>query len=62
MAPTCLLLLGEGSERDMLTFLSERKLSSSSRLDARHFSSSPYATGAFQATTPVLELRESESE
>ena len=35
----------------------ERKLSPSSRLDARHFSSSPYATGAFQAAAPVLELR-----
>ena len=39
-------------------FLSEIKLSSRSHLDARLFSSSPYATGAFQASTPVLELRE----
>ena len=31
-------------------------------LDARHFSSSLYATGAFQAATPVPELRMSESE
>ena len=30
--------------------------------DARHFSSSLYATHAFQAATLVLELRESESE
>ena len=28
----------------------------------RHFSFSQYATGAFQAVTPVLELRGSESE
>ena len=31
-------------------------------LDARHFSFSQYAAGAFQATTLVLELRGSESE
>ena len=31
-------------------------------LDTRHFSSSLYATGAFQAATPVPELRMSESE
>ena len=30
--------------------------------DARHFSFSHYATGAFQAATPVLELRGSESD
>ena len=29
-------------------------------LDAQHFSSSLYTTGAFQAATPVLELRRSE--
>ena len=34
----------------------------SARPDARHFSSSLCATGAFQAATPVLELRGSESE
>ena len=34
------------------TFLSERKLSPSSCLNARHFSSSPYAIGAFQTATP----------
>ena len=34
----------------------------SAHLDARHFSSSLYATGAFQATTSVLELRGSNSE
>ena len=31
-------------------------------LDARYFSFSHYAAGAFQDTTPVLELRSSESE
>ena len=30
-------------------------------LDASHFTSSLYATGAFQASIPVLELRGSES-
>ena len=34
----------------------------SARPDARHFSSSLCATGAFQAATPVLELRENESD
>ena len=34
----------------------------SAHLDAKHFSFSLYATGAFQAATPVLELRGSESE
>ena len=43
-------------------FLSGRKLSLSSYLDARHFSSSLYVTGTFQAATLVLELRGSESE
>ena len=44
-------------------FLSARKLSPSSHLDARHFSSSLCAPGAFQAAeTLVLELRGSESE
>ena len=38
-------------------FLSRRKLSSRSCLDARHFSSSLYVTGAFQAATLVLEVR-----
>ena len=33
----------------------------SARLDARHFSFSQYTTGAFQAATPVLELRGNES-
>ena len=43
-------------------FLSGRKLSPSSLFDARHFSSFPYATGAFQVAIPVLELRGNESE
>ena len=34
----------------------------SARLDARQFSFSLFATGAFQAATLVLELRRSESE
>ena len=58
-------LLGEGSEKrqwPLPAFLSGRKLSLSSRLDARYLSFSLYATGAFQAATLVLELRGSESE
>ena len=58
-------LWGEGSEKGqwpLPVFLSGIKLSPSSRLDARHFSFSLYSTGAFQAATPVLELRGSESE
>ena len=53
-------LWGEGSEKGqrlLLAFLSDGKLSPSSRLDVRHFSSSLYATGAFQAATLVPELR-----
>ena len=34
----------------------------SAHLDASYFSSSLYTTGAFQAATPVLELRWNESE
>ena len=34
----------------------------SDHIDARHFSVSLYATVAFQAATPVLELIENESE
>ena len=58
-------LCGEGSGKGqwpLPTFLSERKLSLSSRLDARHFSFSLYVTGAFQAATLVLDLKGSESE
>ena len=52
---------GEGSEKVLPTFVCGRKLSPRSCLDARHSTSSLYATGAFQAATPVLELRGSES-
>ena len=55
-------LWGDGSERGqgpLPTFLSGRKLSSTSLLDTRYFSSSLYATGAFQAAILVLELRAS---
>ena len=58
-------LLGEGSEKGqwpLPAFLSGRNLSFSSHLDARHFSFSQYATGTFQAATPVMELRGSECE
>ena len=44
------------------TFLSGRKLPPSSHLDARHFSSSLYVTGDFQAATLLLELKVSESD
>ena len=53
-------LLREGSEKGqwpLSAFLSGRKLSPSSRLDVRDFSSSLDATGAFQAAMPVLELK-----
>ena len=56
---------GEASEKGqwhLPTYLSRRKLSPSSHLDARHYIFSLYATGAFQAATLVLELRESEFE
>ena len=45
-------------------FLSRRKLSPSSYLDTKHFSSSLYAAGAFQVAIVVLvlALRGSESE
>ena len=43
-------------------FLSGRKLSSHCGLNARYFTSSLYATDAFQAATVVLELTGSESE
>ena len=54
-------LWGEGSEKGqwpLPAFLSERKLSPSSCLDTIV---SFYATGAFQAATPVLEVRGIES-
>ena len=40
----------------------QKRVMASVHLDSRHFTSSPYATGVFQAATPVLELRGSESE
>ena len=65
MAPACWLCGSEkGSEnrqRPLHTFLSGRKLFSSSRLDARQFSFSLYATAPFQGAIPELEIRENES-
>ena len=52
----------EKEQYPLPAFLSGRKLSLSSHLGARHFSSSLYATGAFQAAILVLALRGSESE
>ena len=52
----------ENGQWPLPTFLSGRKLSPSSHLQARRFSFSQYATGAFQVATPVLKLRGSESE
>ena len=66
MAPdSSVAVLGEGSEKEqwpLPAFLSGRKLSPRSLLDARHFSSSLCATGAFQAATLVLAFKWSESE
>ena len=58
MAPVCgsVSLWGEVSEKGQWTpptFLSGRNMSPSSCLDARQFSSSLYATGAFQPATLV---------
>ena len=39
----------------------QKRAMASARLDVRHFSFSLYATGAFQASTPLLKLRGSES-
>ena len=64
MLVSSVALQGEGPEKGqwpLPNFLSWRKLFSSSCLDARHFSSSMYATGAIQAAAPLLELRGSES-
>ena len=52
MAPACWLYGGRFRKGTV----------ASAPLDARHFSFSLYATGAFQAATPVVELREGESE
>ena len=55
MAPACRLSgsFGGGLRKETMA---------SVHLDARHPSFSQYSTGAFQATTLVLELRASESE
>ena len=58
-------LWGNSSEKrqwPLHAFLSGKKLSPSSLLDARHFSFSQYASNAFQAAIPVPELRGGESE
>ena len=64
MASACQLCGGRAQKGTMASaaFLSGRKLSPSSCLDARHFSSSLYATGAFQAVASLLELRVSKSD
>ena len=66
MAPTCWLCgsVGRGLKKGTMASacLSAReKAVPSSYLDARHFSSSLYATGAFQVATLMLELRGSTS-
>ena len=58
-------LPGKGSKKGqwhLAAFLSRRKLSPISCHDARYFNSSLFDTDAFQAATPLLELRMSESE
>ena len=66
MAPACQLCDSVGVSLSKVIMasarLSERKLSSISRLDATHVISSLYATDASQATTLVLELKGGESE
>ena len=52
-------LWGKGSEKEqwpLPALLSGRKLTPSSHPDARNFSSSLHAAGAFQAATLLLEL------
>ena len=63
--PGSVALREEGSEMGqwpLPAFLAGKNLFPSSCLDARHFSSSLYVTGAFQVATPVLELTGSECE
>ena len=67
MAPACQLCgsVRGGLRRGTMAsahLMSGRKLSPRSCLDGKHFHSSLYAIGAFQAATLVLELRGSESE
>ena len=62
ITPNCWLCgsVGEGSEKDSglcPPFCLGESCPPSYCLDSRHFSFSLYATGAFQATTLVLELR-----
>ena len=52
----------EEGQQSLFDFLSGRKISPSTWLDARHLISSLYATGAFQAATLVLSFREIEYE
>ena len=69
MVSTCRLCgsvgggLKKGTMASACAFLSGGSCPPSSHPDTRHFSSSPYATRAFQAAAlVVLELRGSESE
>ena len=66
MAPACWLCSRGGRVRKgtMASFCLSVWENSvpSSHLDARHFSSSLYATGSFQAATLMLELRGSKSD
>ena len=68
MAPTCQFCGSVQEEIKNGTMASTHlsvweRAAPSSHSDARHFSSSPYATGAFQAATMVvLELRGNTSE
>ena len=58
-----LYLWGRGFRKGTMAHLSVwDKGVPSSCFDAKHFTFSLYATGAFQAATPVLELRGSEFE
>ena len=65
MAPSCLFCgsvwggFRKGMMASALLFIWEKAIP---QLDAGHFSSSLYTTGAFQAASLVLELRGSESE
>ena len=67
MAPTCQLCvsvvggLRKGTMASFCLSVWENSVPSS-HFDARHFSSSPSAIGAFPTATRVLELRESKSE
>ena len=67
MVPECWLCgsVGDRLRRDngiCLPFYLGESCPPSSHFDATHFSFSLYATSDFQAATPVLELKGSESE